>query len=71
MIYISGPAHAEYFLDMAEKDGQGPALGTFVRGKGYVAFKEDEIATLPVSSRAQLAEESYGASGTEEANYGK
>lgn len=71
MIYISGPAHAEMFVELAEKDGQGPALATFVRGRGYVAFEEDERATLPVKMRAELAIVGYGAPGTEEANYGK
>ena len=70
MHYISGPGHAEYFLELAGKEGQGPALATFVRGKGYVKFDGDEVASLPLKTRAQLADEGYGAPGTEEAKYG-
>lgn len=71
MIYLSGPGHAEFFLELAEKDSQGPALATFVRGKGYVAFEGDDRANLPVKMRAELVNEAYGAPGTEEGNYGK
>ena len=69
--YISGPAHAKYFIDVVEKDGQGPALGTVLRGKGYVAFEEENLATLPVALVAELVEEDYGSPGTMEANCGK
>ena len=62
--YISGPAHAKYFIDVVEKDGQGPALGTVLRGKGYVAFEEENLATLPVALVAELVEEDYGSPGT-------
>ncbi|KAG0646841.1 hypothetical protein D0Z07_6396 [Hyphodiscus hymeniophilus] len=71
MRYISGSAHAELYVELAEKEDQGPPLATFVRGKGYVAFDEDERASLPVVWRSELANEEYGAPGTEEWNYGK
>jgi hypothetical protein len=71
MRFISGPAHAEYFLELAEGESQGPALATFVRGKGYVEFDGNEGATLPVSTMAKLSNIDYGAEGTEEAKYGK
>jgi hypothetical protein len=70
MRHISGPGHAEYFLELAEKEEQGPALATFVRGKGYVKFDGDERASLPVKTMAQLADDGYGAPGTEQAGYG-
>ena len=70
MRYISGPAHAEYFLELAEKEEQGPALATFVRGRGYVKFEGNDGASLPVKTMAQLADDGYGAPGTEEAGYG-
>ena len=71
MMYISGPGHAEYFLELAEKEGLGPALATFVRGKGYVKFEETEGVNLPVMTTEQLADVGYGAPGTKEAGYGK
>lgn len=37
---IDGPAHAEAYLKLAEEPAQGPWLYTFVKGKGYVDFKE-------------------------------
>jgi len=71
MYHISGPAHAEMFVELAEKEDQGPALATFVRGKGYVAFEGDERASLPVATLESFVNTSYGAPDTEEANYGK
>jgi hypothetical protein len=71
MFYISGPGHAEYFLELAEKEGQGPALATFVRGKGYVKFEGNDGATLPLRTGDELADVEYGAQGTKEADYGK
>ena len=38
MRFISGTAHAEFFLKLAERGDQGPPLATFVRGLGYTRF---------------------------------
>ncbi len=35
---ISGPAHAEFYLKLAEDKAQAPWLATFVKDKGYVNF---------------------------------
>lgn len=35
---ISGPAHGEFYYELAEGERQGPWLATFVAGKGYTAF---------------------------------
>ncbi len=35
---ISGQAHADYFVELAEMPEQGPWLSTFVKNKGYVKF---------------------------------
>lgn len=35
---VSGPAHAEHFLTLAESKESLPWLQTFVGGKGYVDF---------------------------------
>lgn len=39
-IPVNGPAAAEAYLELAEKKEQGPWDYTFVKGKGYVDFKE-------------------------------
>lgn len=35
---VDGPAHADYYLTLAEGKEQGPWRSTFVKGKGYVQF---------------------------------
>ena len=35
---IDGNAHGDFFLQLAEKKGQGPWEAAFVKGKGYVKF---------------------------------
>lgn len=37
---IDGSAHAEFYVQLAESETQGPWLATFVKGKGYVEFQE-------------------------------
>ena len=37
---ISGDAHGEFFVQLAEGSKQGPWLATFVKGKGYVEFPQ-------------------------------
>jgi hypothetical protein len=70
MHYILGPGHAEFFLQLAEKEGQGEPLATFVRGKGYMRFKGDERAILPQDTTAGKLDSGYGAPGTLESRYG-
>ncbi|KAH7381629.1 hypothetical protein BKA66DRAFT_442035 [Pyrenochaeta sp. MPI-SDFR-AT-0127] len=36
---IDGPAHAEFFAQLARQEGDVPWEATFVKGKGYVQFK--------------------------------
>lgn len=38
-IPVSGPAAAEAYIELAEKEEQGPWNYTFMEGKGYVEFK--------------------------------
>jgi len=68
---ISGPGHAEFFLKLAEKDGQGKPLATFVRGKGHVSFKGNDEAHLPVTTIDKILDPQYGRPGTPEGKYGK
>ncbi|KAL5314103.1 hypothetical protein ACEPPN_018527 [Leptodophora sp. 'Broadleaf-Isolate-01'] len=70
MHYISGQGHAEFFLQLAEKEGQGEPLATFVRGKGYVRFDGDERAILPRDTTEGKLDPGYGAPGTVESRYG-
>ncbi|CAN9354685.1 unnamed protein product [Alternaria alternata] len=70
MFHVSGPAHAEYFMELAEKEGQSETLATFVRGKGYTKFPSNERAILPHVSVQDAADPKYGAPGTAEAKYG-
>lgn len=35
---IDGPAHAKFYLDLAEETSQGPWQQTFVKGVGYQKF---------------------------------
>jgi hypothetical protein len=70
MFHVSGPAHAEYFLELAEKEGRSETLATFVRGKGYTKFPSNERAILPHVSVQDAADPKYGAPGTAEAKYG-
>ncbi|KAI1354772.1 hypothetical protein F5Y01DRAFT_239121 [Xylaria sp. FL0043] len=37
---IDGPAHAEFYAQLANHEGDIPWLATFVKGKGYVKFHE-------------------------------
>jgi NAD(P)-dependent dehydrogenase (short-subunit alcohol dehydrogenase family) len=60
MIYISGEAHAEIFIDLAQREEQGEAFLTFVRGKGEVRFEADERAKLPVLAPNEMADFGYG-----------
>ena len=74
MIFVSGPAHAEFFLQLVEQESQGPVLATFVRGKNvgkkgegkegrteFVRFEGDEGAYLPIMARRDWADDGYGA----------
>ncbi|KAF7953224.1 hypothetical protein EAE96_006438 [Botrytis aclada] len=70
MHHISGPGHAEFFLQLAEQDKQGEPLATFVREKGYVRFERDQRAILPTVAVQEILDTKYGASGTAEARYG-
>jgi hypothetical protein len=70
MFHVSGPAHAEYFMELAEKEGRSETLATFVRGKGYTKFPSNERAILPHVSVQDAADPKYGAPGTAEAKYG-
>lgn len=70
MFHISGPGHAKYFLELAEKDGQGVPLATFVRGKGYVKFPSNDRAVLPQLAIEDTVDPSYGAPGTTEGKFG-
>ena len=67
---ISGPAHAEVFLELAENEDQGEALATFVRGKGYTRFEGNAAAILPVRTLEDMVDAEYGLPGTVEAEYG-
>ncbi|GAP85630.1 putative short-chain dehydrogenase reductase SDR [Rosellinia necatrix] len=35
---IDGPAHADFYAQLANREGEVPWLATFVKGKGYVKF---------------------------------
>jgi hypothetical protein len=35
---VNGPAHADFYYELASKQEQGPWHETFVAGKGYVDF---------------------------------
>jgi hypothetical protein len=35
---LDGPAHGEFFAQLAAHEGNVPWLATFVAGKGYVKF---------------------------------
>ena len=37
---LDGPAHAEFFAQLAEHQGNVPWQATFVKDKGYVDFKK-------------------------------
>jgi hypothetical protein len=39
-IPVDGPAAGEAYVELAEKKEQGPWNWTFVKGKGYVEFKD-------------------------------
>ena len=67
---ISGPAHAKFFLELAEKENQGEALATFVRGNGYTRFEGNAAAILPVRTLEDMVDAEYGLPGTVEAKYG-
>ncbi|CAD0107987.1 unnamed protein product [Aureobasidium uvarum] len=56
----SGRAHAEFFLELAEMNDQGPILATFVRGKGYTRFAASEAARLPTLSVAEAVDFEWG-----------
>ncbi|CAG5186748.1 uncharacterized protein ALTATR162_LOCUS11692 [Alternaria atra] len=70
MFHISGPGHARYFLELAEEDGQGVPLATFVRGNGYVKFPSSDSAVLPRLAVQDTVDPSYGAPGTIEGKFG-
>ncbi|KAI1394293.1 NAD(P)-binding protein [Hypoxylon trugodes] len=46
---LSGPGHAELFLDLAKDVKQRPWSQTFVPGKGYVAFEPKEYLPWDVN----------------------
>lgn len=58
--FISGAAHAKFFLELAERVDQGPPLATFVRGVGYKKFEEDEVCFLPVRKMEEITDSEYG-----------
>jgi NAD(P)-dependent dehydrogenase (short-subunit alcohol dehydrogenase family) len=60
MIYVSGEAHAEMFLELTQRKQQGEAFVAFVRGKGEIPFESDERAKLPVMSPEELVDFEYG-----------
>ena len=70
MHYVSGPGHAKFFLELAEKEEQGEPLATFVRGKGYVRFERNERAVLPQTTIEDTVDPGYGAPGTAEEKFG-
>lgn len=70
MHYTSGPGNAEFFLQLAEQDGQREPLATFARGEGYVEFERDQRATLPKVTIEEILNLKYGVYGTAEARYG-
>ncbi|KAI0911419.1 NAD(P)-binding protein [Ustulina deusta] len=43
---IDGPAHAEFYAQLANHEGDVPWLATFVKDKGYVQFHSLEPAVL-------------------------
>ncbi|THW78429.1 NAD(P)-binding protein [Aureobasidium pullulans] len=67
---VPGPAHAEFFLELAEKGDQGEALATFVRGNGYTRFEGNAAAILPVRTLEDMVDAEYDLPGTVEAEYG-
>ena len=40
---IDGEAHGEFYYELASAKTQGPWLGTFVKGKGYVEFSTSQL----------------------------
>ncbi|KAK3116646.1 hypothetical protein LTR53_002760 [Teratosphaeriaceae sp. CCFEE 6253] len=38
MKYVDGPAHADFFVELAEGKSKVPWLATFVKGQGYTSF---------------------------------
>ncbi|KAH6644183.1 hypothetical protein C7974DRAFT_467856 [Boeremia exigua] len=56
----SGPAHAKYFLELAEQEGQSEPLATFVKGKGYVKFPSNDRAVLPKVTVEESVDFTYG-----------
>ena len=36
---LDGPAHAEFYAQLANHEGDVPWLATFAKGKGYIEFK--------------------------------
>ena len=66
MEWISGKGHAEFFAELAGREGQGEMLATFVKGKGYVGFKGEERVTLKVMGPEELADLEYGREEKEE-----
>jgi hypothetical protein len=60
MIYISGSAHADMFLELAQRKEQGEPWVSFVRGKGEVKFEADDRAKLPVLAPDEIADFGYG-----------
>lgn len=71
LINTSGAAHAALFLELAEKDQQGPALATFVRGQEYTSFPANESSVLPRITLPQARDMRYGAPGTPKADIGR
>jgi hypothetical protein len=57
---ISGPGHADFFLELSESKEQRPILATFVTGKGYVPFPASQRTALPSITVEQAVDFSYG-----------
>ncbi|THX75468.1 NAD(P)-binding protein [Aureobasidium pullulans] len=60
----------QHMRKLAEKETQGEALATFVRGKGYTRFEGNAAAILPVRTLEDMVDAEYGLPGTVEAEYG-
>ena len=70
MHHVSGPGHAEFFLELAENEGQKEPMATFVRGKGHVWFERNDRAVIPRLTTREVVDHRYGAPGTTESTYG-
>lgn len=46
---IDGPAHGDFYWELAQRPEQGEWLATFVKGKGYVPFEGTGYVKDPVT----------------------